>query len=83
MVWRMAGPRVQGEGGVRTAELAFPVQSLRMTVSEWLEHAVRDATARGLPELRPMLEALVRGSITLRHALWNPDPRDVDPPSAD
>ena len=53
-----------------------------MTVSEWLDQTLRDAAARGLGELRPMLEALARASTTLRQAPWNPDPRDMRPPTA-
>ena len=44
-----------------------------MTIDAWLDHAIADATARGLPELRPLLEALARAMLTLRDADWNDD----------
>ena len=44
-----------------------------MTIASWLEHAVRDGERRGLPALRPLLEALARSSSTLRAADWNLD----------
>ena len=42
-----------------------------MTVDHWLRSAVADAEARGLPELRPLLEMLARATRTLRAADWN------------
>ena len=44
-----------------------------MTIAIWLEHAVRDAESRGLPALRPLLEALARATSVLRNADWNGD----------
>jgi len=44
-----------------------------MTVKDWLEGAIRDAGHRGLPELRPLLEALARSTQALRAADWNDD----------
>ena len=42
-----------------------------MTVTSWLEYAARDAECRGLPALRPLLEALARSTAALRAARWN------------
>jgi len=42
----------------------------------WLEDAVRDAERRGLPDLRPLLEALARATVALRAADWNLDATD-------
>jgi hypothetical protein len=44
-----------------------------MTIELWLENAVRDAERRGLPALRPLLEALARATSALRTADWNVD----------
>lgn len=44
-----------------------------MTVKAWLESAVQDAERRGLPALRPLLEALARATSALRSADWNHD----------
>lgn len=44
-----------------------------MTITSWLENAVRDGERRGLPALRPLLEALARASSALRTADWNLD----------
>jgi hypothetical protein len=44
-----------------------------MTIEVWLENAVRDAERRGLPALRPLLEALARSTTALRAADWNRD----------
>jgi hypothetical protein len=44
-----------------------------MTVKTWLDHAIHDAERRGLPGLRPMLEALARATSALRTADWNDD----------
>ena len=44
-----------------------------MTITVWLENAVQDAERRGLPALRPLLEALARASSALRAADWNAD----------
>jgi hypothetical protein len=37
-----------------------------MQVRDWLAHAVADAEARGLPELKPLLETLARSTQALR-----------------
>lgn len=39
-----------------------------MLVASWLAHAVADAEARGLPELKPLLETLARSTQALRDA---------------
>ncbi|HXD18874.1 MAG TPA: hypothetical protein VN654_17795 [Vicinamibacterales bacterium] len=39
----------------------------------WLEMAMHDAERRGLPELKPLLEALARATSALRTAEWNAD----------
>lgn len=44
-----------------------------MTTKVWLENAVQDAERRGLPALRPLLEALARSTSALRTADWNVD----------
>lgn len=40
----------------------------RNTVTAWLARAVADAEARGLPELKPLLETLARSTQALRDA---------------
>jgi hypothetical protein len=42
-----------------------------MTITAWLESATADAERRGLPALRPLLEALARSTAALRAAEWN------------
>ncbi len=37
-----------------------------MTVRRWLENAVADAERRGLPALKPLLEALAQSTEVLR-----------------
>lgn len=44
-----------------------------MTIKVWLEQALQDADRRGLPALRPLLEALARATSALRAADWNAD----------
>lgn len=39
-----------------------------MKVAEWLSRSIADAETRGLPQLRPMLEALARSTEALRSA---------------
>lgn len=46
-----------------------------MTVDAWLQAAIADAERRGLPELRPILEALARATRALRAADFNDDAR--------
>ena len=50
-----------------------------MTIDAWLDHAIADATSRGLAELRPLLEALARAMATLRNADWNEDAGGAPP----
>ena len=42
-----------------------------MTVDEWLKAAVADAERRGIPALRPLLEALAASTKALRAADFN------------
>jgi len=51
-----------------------------MTVDAWLQMAINDAERRGVPELRPLLEMLARGTQVLRDAA-TPAPDDNHPPS--
>jgi hypothetical protein len=44
-----------------------------MTIESWLKAAVADAERRGLPELKPILEALARSTQALRDADFNDD----------
>jgi hypothetical protein len=37
-----------------------------MTVDEWLQASIADAEQRGLPELRPLLEAIAQATRALR-----------------
>ena len=49
-----------------------------MTIKTWLEMAIHDAERRGLPELRPLLEALAKSTSALRTAEWNADATGED-----
>jgi hypothetical protein len=42
-----------------------------MTLDEWLRMATADAERRGIPALKPMLEALAAATKTLRAADFN------------
>jgi hypothetical protein len=44
-----------------------------MTVDAWLKAAVADAERRGVPELKPLLEAIARATEALRAADFNDD----------
>ena len=44
-----------------------------MTIKVWLETAIQDTERRGLPALKPLLEALARATSALRTAEWNGD----------
>jgi hypothetical protein len=44
-----------------------------MTIASWLQAAITDAEKRGLPELKPILEALARSTQALRAADFNDD----------
>jgi hypothetical protein len=37
-----------------------------MTVESWLQTAIADAEKRGLPDLKPLLEALAKATAALR-----------------
>ncbi|HEX3702898.1 MAG TPA: hypothetical protein VHU82_06190 [Vicinamibacterales bacterium] len=42
-----------------------------MTIETWLQTAVADAEKRGLPALKPVLEALAKSTQALRNADFN------------
>ena len=42
-----------------------------MTVDQWLQSALADADRRGLPAVKPVLEALARATKALRAADFN------------
>ena len=42
-----------------------------MTIDAWLQAAVADAERRGIPELKPLLEAIARATRALRAADFN------------
>jgi hypothetical protein len=44
-----------------------------MTIESWLQAAIADAEKRGLPEMKPILEALARSTQALRSADFNDD----------
>jgi len=46
-----------------------------MTIESWLQAAIADAERRGLPALKPLLEALARATTALRGADFNDDAR--------
>lgn len=46
-----------------------------MTIDAWLQSAITDAERRGLPELKPLLEALARSIGALRTGDYNDDAR--------
>ena len=39
-----------------------------MTIEDWLRAALADAERRGIPELKPLLEAIARATQALRAA---------------
>jgi hypothetical protein len=45
-----------------------------MNVDTWLQGAVADAERRGLPELKPLLEALAKAVAAVRAADFNQSP---------
>jgi hypothetical protein len=53
-----------------------------MTIESWLKAAVADAERRGLPELKPILEALGRATQALRAADFNDDASGTPPAAA-
>jgi hypothetical protein len=44
-----------------------------VTIKLWLDIALQDVDRRGLPDLKPLLEALARATSALRTAEWNAD----------
>jgi hypothetical protein len=42
-----------------------------VTIDQWLQAALADADRRGLPALKPLLEALARATHALRAADFN------------
>ena len=44
-----------------------------MNIDAWLEAVLADAERRGLPELKPLLEALAQATRALRAADFNDD----------
>ena len=42
-----------------------------MTIDAWLSAAIDDAERRGLPQLKPLLEALAKSTRALRAADFN------------
>jgi hypothetical protein len=42
-----------------------------MTIEQWLQSALADADRRGLPALKPVLEALAKATKALRAADFN------------
>ena len=44
-----------------------------MTIDAWLQAAIADAERRGIPALKPLLEALARSTRALRAADFNDD----------
>lgn len=53
------------------------------TVEDWLRAAVEDAERRGLPELKPLLEALARSTTGLRAADADTREEDAGPQRSD
>jgi hypothetical protein len=53
-----------------------------MTIDAWLQAAVADAERRGLPELKPILEALARATTALRAADFNDQAQGLSPQPA-
>jgi hypothetical protein len=49
-----------------------------MTIDAWLKAAIADAERRGLPDLKPLLEALAQSTKVLRTARFTDDRRDDD-----
>ena len=45
-----------------------------MNIDAWLQSAVADAERRGLPELKPLLEALAKSVAVIRAADFNQSP---------
>ena len=57
---------------------------IAMTVQSWLEAALADVEARGLIDLKPLLQNLANATELLRRADWNEDAQgDERSPSTD
>ncbi len=54
-----------------------------MTLDTWLQMALADAERRGLPELKPLVEALARATRALREADFNESPAGAPPAGPD
>ena len=55
----------------------LPSYEINKSVEGWLAAALADADRRGLPELKPFLEALAQATHALRAADFNEDARGV------
>lgn len=53
-----------------------------MTIDSWLQMAIADAEQRGLPDLKPLLDALAGATAALRKADFNDDASGRNPQSA-
>lgn len=53
-----------------------------MTIDDWLQAAVADAERRGLPGLKPILEALARATRALRASDINESANGTQQPPA-
>ena len=53
-----------------------------MTIDAWLQAAIGDAERRGIPELKPILEALARATTALRAADFNDHAQGISHQSA-
>ena len=51
-----------------------------MTIEDWLKAAIADAERRGLPELKPLLEALAQATELLRSAGFGGNANDLPDP---
>lgn len=46
-----------------------------MTLDDWYDAAREDAERRGLPDMKPVIDALQQATRQLREADWNDDAR--------
>lgn len=53
-----------------------------MTIDDWLQAAIADAERRGLPGLKPVLEALARATRALRASDFNESANGTRQPPA-
>ena len=49
-----------------------------MHIDAWAQAVIKDAQLRGLSELAPLLDGLVRATQTLRQAAWNESAERTD-----